>query len=343
MAVFTENEYAEIDMRILSLYELLRWEENGILKMDSPELRNLRWTPEGKSTLIESALRGIPVQAVFLEETIDGSIKIIDGAQRIKTFVLFLKDEFELVSRNPAWNGHRFSGLSVIEQRKIEDFQIVAYIVHNDSSGEFRNQLFKSLNLNRRSFSSQEIRNFQYGDTGIPFIRGLAEYDSFQKAVSEKEVDFPALQHHELVLRFMSFYYKGFEAYNGNMKSFLDGTLKQYGQYRNREAEFEKIFKDVFDAVADIWGADAFLADGKKRRLNLALYDVITYSFSLYDKELLKGNKVRIKQRLSDLLGEHAGFRDSVKGVSNTSVPKVKERFEIWLHEMKLILGENNV
>lgn len=343
MAVFTGNEQVKIDMRILSLYELLRWEENGILKMDAPELRNLRWTPEGKSRLIEAALRGIPVQAVFLEAAKDGSMKIIDGAQRIKTFVSFLKDRFGLVSQSPDWNGRRFSGLPPIEQRKIEDFQLVAYVIYNDSEGEFRRQLFESMNLNRRSFSSQEIRNYQYRNMGIPFIRKLAEYDSFQQAIAEKEVDFAALQHHELVLRFMSFYYKGFEAYNGNMKSFLDKTLREYSTYRSREAEFEQVFKNVFDAAAEIWGTDAFVADGKKRRINLALYDVITYSFSGYDKERLICYEDQIRQHMQRLLTEHAGFRDSVKGVSNTSAAKVRTRFELWLNEMGLILGESNV
>ncbi len=343
MAVFTGNEQVKIDMRILSLYELLRWEENGILKMDAPELRNLRWTPEGKSRLIEAALRGIPVQAVFLEAAKDGSMKIIDGAQRIKTFVSFFKDGFELINENPVWNGRRFSGLSPIEQRKIEDFQLVAYVIQNDSEGEFRRQLFESMNLNRRSFSSQEIRNYRYGTVGIPFIRKLAEYDAFRQTISEKEVDFSALQHQELVLRFMSFYYKGFEEYNGNMKGFLDKTLQEYDKYRVREAEFEPVFKNVFDAVAGIWGIDAFLADGKKRRINLALYDVITYSFSGRDKESLIYYGEQIRQRMRRLLAEHDGFRNSVKGGANTSIAKVRTRFELWLNEMNLILGVSNV
>lgn len=343
MAAFTGNEQVKIDMRILSLYELFRWEENGILKMDAPELRNLRWAPDGKSRLIEAALRGIPVQAIFLEAAKDGSMEIIDGAQRIKTFVSFFKDGFELVNENPDWNGRCFSDLSPIEQRKIEDFQLVAYVVHNDSEGEFRRQLFESMNLNRRSFSSQEIRNYQYGTMGIPFIRKLAEYNSFRQTISEKEVDFSALQHQELVLRFMSFYYKGFEEYNGNMKIFLDKTLQEYENYRSREAEFEPVFKNVFDAIAGIWGTDAFLAGEKKRRINLALYDVITYSFSGYEKECLLYHGEQIRQRMRQLLTEHAGFRSSVKGGSNTSIAKVRMRFELWLNEMDLILGESNV
>lgn len=343
MAAFTGNEQVKIDMRILSLYELLRWEENGLLKMDAPELRNLRWTAEGKSRLIGAALRGIPVQAVFLEAAEDGGMKIIDGAQRIKTFVSFFKDGFELISENPDWNGRRFSGLSSIEQRKIEDFQLVAYVIHNDSEGEFRLQLFESMNLNRRSFSSQEIRNYKYENMGIPFIRKLAEYHPFRQTISEKEVDFSALQHQELVLRFMSFYYKGFEAYNGNMKGFLDQTLQEYETYRVREAEFELVFKNVFDAVAGIWGSDAFLADRKKRQINLALYDVITCSFSRYEKEDLLHHGKQIRQRMGRLLMEHDGFRNSVKGSSTAGIAKVRTRFELWLNEMASILGESNV
>ena len=79
------------------------------------------------------------------------------------------------------------------------------------------------------------------------------------------------------------------------------------------------------------------------RHSNLALYDIITYSFSRYDKEGLIYHGEQIRQRMKRLLAEHDGFRNSVKGGSNTSTAKVRTRFELWLNEMNLILGESNV
>ena len=44
------------------------------------------------------------------------------------------------------------------------------------------------------------------------------------------------MQDQELVLRFMTFYFKGIESYTGNLKNFLSSTLDDYEEYRYRES-----------------------------------------------------------------------------------------------------------
>lgn len=335
-------QYAKIDMRIISVYELLRWAENGILEVESPEIRRLRWTIEGKSRLVESFLEGIPMQAVFLGETKNGTYKIIDGAQRIKTILEFLQNKFTLISENAYWNDCQFAELNAIEQRRIEDFQLVVYIVRNDNEEDIQERIFDRLNLSQQKFSSQEIRNYKYKNQGIPFIRSIAEDACFKSTLQNKEINFNALQHQELALRFMSFYYKGYQGYRGNMKDFLDDTLVHYADWRSEEEEFRQVFEWVFRIIWEIWGKDAFLTDKDERRGNLALYDVVTYSLARYYNQNLNANLEEIRKLPWKLLEENADFRDAVKGISNTSKRKVDLRFRIWMKEIRTILGEEN-
>lgn len=52
---------------------------------------------EAKSSkLVESALMGIPIPTIYLCEETDGTYTVIDGQQRMTSFVKFLKNEFKL-------------------------------------------------------------------------------------------------------------------------------------------------------------------------------------------------------------------------------------------------------
>ena len=165
-----QDDYTRIDIRLISIYQLLRWNQSGILKTDLPWLRNFRWAQYNKSILIESILMGIPIQTLFLKEQ-DGEIEVIDGVQRIKTILSFLNDEFPVLSENKEWTGLKYSGLSNLDQRRIEDFQLSAYVLHNDESGEIQNRIFRNLNLSREEFTSQEKRNYFYAEKGMPYIK----------------------------------------------------------------------------------------------------------------------------------------------------------------------------
>lgn len=48
------------------------------------------------SRLIESVLLNIPIPTVYLCEELDGRFSIIDGQQRMTSFVKYLKNEFAL-------------------------------------------------------------------------------------------------------------------------------------------------------------------------------------------------------------------------------------------------------
>lgn len=113
----------------LSFRELIdRYEEDELVK---PELqRNYVWDRREASRFIDSLLLGLPVPSIFLAQTADEKLLIVDGFQRIMTvrdYVrgIFTRDEKSFaLSRtdriNPRWRGKQFLELSESEQRQLE-------------------------------------------------------------------------------------------------------------------------------------------------------------------------------------------------------------------------------
>lgn len=341
MKTYQQDDNTRIDIRLLSIYQLMRWNESGILKTDLSWNRGFHWNQEQKGKMIDSILTGIPLQTIFLKEN-SREMEVIDGVQRIKTILGFLNDEFPVLSENEKWNGCTYSQLKSIDQRKIEDFQVPAYILHDDESGEMAIRIFQNLNIRRTAFTSQEIRNYLYADQGMPYVEKLSKNNYFQKTIQNKEIDFATHQEYELVLRFMSFYYKGYENYTGNIKKFMDDTLEHYEKYRATENVFASIFEEVFHSIWNIWGKEAFVVTSPKKRLNLAMFDVITYSFAKYNRNHILNNRDQIRALPEKLLDSDNAFRKAVTGVSATSTGNVKRRFAIWMKEMERVLGEKH-
>ena len=144
MKTYQQDDNTRIDIRLLSIYQLMRWNESGILKTDLSWNRGFHWNQEQKGKMIDSILTGIPLQTIFLKEN-GREMEVIDGVQRIKTILGFLNDEFPVLSENEKWNGCTYSQLKSIDQRKIEDFQVPAYILHDDESGEMAIRIFQNL------------------------------------------------------------------------------------------------------------------------------------------------------------------------------------------------------
>lgn len=120
-----------IEKSRMSLYEIKRRIERKDIETAPDFQRESVWRQKQKSELIESVLMGIPIPVFYFFEKKDGKIQIVDGKQRISTFMDFMNDQFDLKQLNiiKSIRGKKFSSLELIQQRKIEDYQIDAYII----------------------------------------------------------------------------------------------------------------------------------------------------------------------------------------------------------------------
>jgi hypothetical protein len=326
-----------------SVFETVRKVERGDIQLGATFQRNPKWLPDKKSRLIESIILDIPIQAVYLSEEDENKYEIIDGQQRIRTITEFIDNKFKLESTDFCKANTYFKDLEPSIKRKIEDFQIVIFVVKKDNHPDVKFEIFERINTGAVKLNSQELRNCAYRNKGIPFIKELVNEEIFKKVIKDKQVSINGMQDQELVLRFMSFYYKGVESYTGNLKRFLNDTLENYEQYRNKEKEFKKVFIETMNNIYTVFGNDAFIIKTRKNtskdKINIALFEIITCSFAKYSSIDIENNKKHIKDRLECLIAESRLFKESITSASTTTKGKTYERFEIWQESLKEILG----
>ena len=330
---FQKIDIAQIS---LSLFETTRKVKRGDIGLEADFQRKPKWKSEKKSKLIESIIYDIPIQAIYLSEESDNKYEIIDGQQRIRTIYDFMNDKFKLDSPVISKEKILFSNLEPNIQRKIEDFQLIIFVVKKDNNPNIKFEIFERINTGASKLNSQELRNCIYRNKGIPFIKELSEENIFKTVLVDKRVDINGMQDNELVLRFMSFYYKGYEDYTGNLKRFLNDTLDNYDKYSIREDEFKNKFIQTMESVNYVFGESAFLINiNKKAKINTSLFEIITYTFSKYNSSELREKADVIKKNLEYLLNENRGFRESLTSATTTQY-KTKFRFKLW----ESVLGE---
>ena len=96
-----------------SLQELKNFVDDNDIITDPDYQRRYVYDNKRASLLIESILIGIPIPIIYLAEESEGIYSVIDGQQRITSFVRYLKNEFALtgLSKLQSLNGLLYKDL----------------------------------------------------------------------------------------------------------------------------------------------------------------------------------------------------------------------------------------
>src|SRR5260370_32183499 len=106
------------DSRTYSINDFVEWDKDpGKLELNPRFQRRQVWTDKAKSFLIDTILRGKPIPKIFIRQKTNVSTKtstreVVDGQQRLRTILSFIKDGFVVSKRqNPDNGGLLFSQL----------------------------------------------------------------------------------------------------------------------------------------------------------------------------------------------------------------------------------------
>jgi hypothetical protein len=264
----------------LSFNELLDMKKEGELKIDPEYQRIFRWSEGARSRFIESLLLEMPVPPIYVIEEDDGKYLLIDGLQRISSY-LHLRGQLEGPHLDPIvnhgeklvlidcdivqeLNGKTYDELGSALQIRLKRAFIRVEVVRKGSDPRFKYHMFKRLNTGGNNLSPQQIRNSSIrllDPTFNDFIIKLSREENFKfcSQYLSYEQTLEAYDQ-ELVLRYF--------ALKNDRENFIHGVADFLTEYmesvsdlelgRNRnfdyaeeQMNFEKTFKVLANSIGE--------------------------------------------------------------------------------------------
>ncbi len=309
-------------------------------KLDPDFQRDFVWAVSKQSKLIESCLMRIPLPVFYVAEDSEGKIVVVDGLQRLTTFCRYLNNEFSLKGiYGTDLNGKRFNELSIKLQERIEDTQLILYILDEKAPERAKLDIFDRVN-GGTPLTRQQMRNCLYNGKGTRLLRKLSKKSEFLIATGNS-LSSKSMRDREVINRFLAFSIFGYDSYRGDMDEFLARALKVINQMTDDELQhLEDRFliamcnnKKLFNEHAfrkSLFGGSIFRS---RSVLNISLFDVFSYVLSLVDLNDVDNSKLK---NLLEQLIEDDEFHDAIT-IGTNSTRKVKNRFSKAITVMELL------
>ncbi len=331
--IINERGRLSSDRMDISFGELINLYKNDELIIRPEYQRLYRWTAKQKTALIESILLAIPIPPIFVAEDEDGIWELVDGLQRVATFISFFGDLksniTELTYKNEDNDEFNEDGdINTLNKwelqtggliKSLQGFTIDTLptkykinlkravcrieILRGESNTSMKYELFKRLNSGGSKLTPQEIRNAIY--RGInpklnELIIELSQNHVFQKLTNLTKIKKQQLYDNELILRFIAFY-DNLENVNESMENYLNNFMEEKVTESTFQTErYRKIFGKVMNLI-DKLNEDKIFRNPNNLFVP-AVFDGITIgvaqNIELYknDTELLRERIVLLKK-----------------------------------------------
>jgi len=258
----SEKKEFDFDIREYPLEFLQQQFNPSIESGNEPDLyipdyqRNFVWTQKQQSLFIESLLIGLPVPYIFGadinsdEDSGDGRVEIIDGAQRVQTIDAFLTGKLSLVGMEklPILENKTYYDLPPARQRRFKRTTIRMIELSNINE-DGRRLMFDRLNTGGTKLSDMEKRR---GTSNSPFMKLVDEL-----AKDQLTIDLTPLPEAKLKRREREEYVLRFFAYLNNYQNFVKSVQEFLAEYiiqadkdiPHKTAEYKKIFMETFSFI----------------------------------------------------------------------------------------------
>jgi len=256
----------------LSFNELLDMYKDEELVINPEYQRLFRWSEGKQSRFIETLLLELPIPPIFVIEDSEGKYELIDGLQRISSYLNFRGElanstQLTLVDCDivQELNGLTYEDLPKTLEIKLKRNFIRVEILRKESDARLRYYMFKRLNTGGEDLSEQEIRNSSIrllDDRFNDILISLSGNQDFQETIANISTEKRNQKYdQELVLRFLAFKNRG-DDYIKDIRDFLTDYMELEteniieGKY-NSESEKE-IFKKTFKILNTTMGGKIF-------------------------------------------------------------------------------------
>lgn len=309
----------------ISFNELLDMVTSSELDISPDYQRIFRWSAGAQSRFIESLLLEMPVPPIYVVEIEDNKKLLIDGLQRLSSYLHFrgeLNAPEEPVCINKgekliltdcdiieSLNGKTYDDLGTALQIKLKRSFVRVEVVRKSSNHKFKYHMFKRLNTGGTLLTDQQMRNCtirlldnRFND----FIIALSKSENFKITTENltQEQIFGAYDQ-ELVLRFFTFL-NNRDSFKHDIRDFMTEYMEQVSDPdHNREFDFitqEQIFKKTFKILAKVLGNQSFSRANISRTKLASMFIVYQFeSFALGIQEHLESLDISTEDKCEKL------------------------------------------
>ncbi|KUO63252.1 MAG: hypothetical protein APF84_01800 [Gracilibacter sp. BRH_c7a] len=341
-----------------SIREFQAMEQDGDLILQPDYQRKYVMDIKLASRLIESILMDVPIPVIYLAEESDGRYSVIDGQQRLTSFISFLNGKFpdgkefalSALKVLKEFNRLKFSELNKEFQMKIKKTTIHTIIIKRESHEDIKFEIFERLNTGSIKLNEDEIRNTMYRGNYIKLLSELENNNIFHQLVRKDNFK-KRMIYRGMILRFFAFSEKTYLNYKPSMKQFCNKELRDN---RNMDIEKKNEYKERFnkclDLVKTVFGDNAFRrfkpgssdnvnGDWTVSRINMALFDIQMCGFLHFDKHQIIQKSDKIREALIELMSYNDEFIASIE-IKTSDRNSVKKRFKIWSETLDNILDD---
>jgi hypothetical protein len=295
-----------LDISFNELADMVREEELDI----SPDYQRLfQWSEGARSRFIESLLLEMPVPPIYMVEEDDGRKLLIDGLQRLSSYLHFrgmlvaphlrpkpvlFGDKLTLQDCDivTELNGKTYDDLGLSLQIKLKRSFVRVEVIKRGSNSKFKYHMFKRLNTGGEALTNQQLRNCTirllnpvFNDFIIEMADRVVDFQDCVATISDEQ-RYGAYDK-ELVLRFFAL--KNARAkFKHDVSDFLTEYMEAVSDPEVQEPfnyEAEKlVFSRTFYVLNQALGAESFSrADktGKKLVKGFGVYHFEAFTLGL--------------------------------------------------------------
>ncbi len=325
-----------------TVHDVIRRIDQSNYIMDPDFQRDFIWPENKQSKLVESVIMRIPLPVFYIAEDDRGRMVVVDGLQRLSTFHRFVKDELRLnLPDRIGLNNRRFSDLPVKIQNRVEDCNLIFYVIDSKVPERARLDIFERVN-GGVPLTRQQMRNSLFMGAGTLFLKKEAQTDIFRKSTGNS-LNFKTMRDREFVNRFCAFRLLDLNDYRGDMDQFLADCLRKMNKMnRIQLARVSVAFRRGLSNNLQLFGNFAFRKHqpGQERRsvLNASFWDVMSTEFSHYDENLVESSADLVRGAVYQLL-DNENFNIAITYGPNDAT-KVRTRFAMTREAIREVLGD---
>ena len=126
---------------------------NGKLNIRPKYQREFVYDNKKRNAVIETIIKGFPLNVMYWVKNSDNDFEILDGQQRTISFCQYVSGDFSL-------NNRAFHNLTKTEQEQILDYKVMVYFCEGNDKEKL--DWFKTINIAGEKLTDQELRNAVY-------------------------------------------------------------------------------------------------------------------------------------------------------------------------------------